>query len=249
MRGQKTFRIQFEGVAAPAVNYTPRMQPERIAALLSPFLPSSPLSPLQLEQVSNHLELLLQWNARINLTSVRTPEEIIARHFGESFFLAQTLFPLTAADASQPAIRSAIDLGSGAGFPGLPLKIWVPELPLVLIESQSKKATFLKEVIRKNTLMDINVFSNRAETFVAKPPAPGSHHHPAPAALVTMRAVERFADSLPIAASLLAPAGTLTLLIGAAQVSDAASLAPSIRWSPPIPVPLSRSRILLLGQL
>src|SRR5215472_2936607 len=98
------------------------MQPGRIADLLAPFLPAGPLSPLQLEQVSHHLDLLLQRNARINLTGVRDNEQIITRHFGESFFLAQTVLPRGATPAGDPpSIRSAADLGSGAGFPGLPL--------------------------------------------------------------------------------------------------------------------------------
>ena len=244
------------------------MQPARIADLLAPFLPARPLSPLQLEQVSNHLDLLLQWNARINLTSVRSPEDIIARHFGESFFLAQTLFPSGKASAITPqspvpgpvasdprspvapplshAFRdrvgtsaqtppqSACDLGSGAGFPGLPLKIWQPALSLTLIESNAKKATFLKEVIRKNTLTEINVFSGRAEDLAIT------------ADLVTMRAVDRFERSLPLATHLLNATGTLALLIGASQVSAANSLG-SIHWRTPLPLPLSNSRLLLLG--
>ena len=236
--------------------YTSSMQPERIASLLSPFLPAGPLSLLQLEQVSNHLDLLLKWNARINLTGIRAPDEIVARHFGESFFLAQTLFPLAASPratrnkanghihspAAAPSLRHhsiscAIDLGSGAGFPALPLKIWAPALQLTLIESQNKKATFLKEVIRTNRLMDINVFSGRAEAYT------GARAH-----LVTMRAVERFAHSLPLAATLLAAGGTLALLIGASQLSQAGSLLPTLRWNPPIPLPKAHSRVVLLGQ-
>src|SRR5579864_529574 len=76
--------------------YTGGHVTERIASLRAPFLPSGRLSPLQLEQVSSHLDLLLQWNARMNLTSPRDPSQIVTRHFGESLFLAQTLFPRVA---------------------------------------------------------------------------------------------------------------------------------------------------------
>lgn len=215
------------------------MQPERIASLLAPFLASDPLSPLQLEQVANHLDLLLRWNDRISLTSLSDPEEIVTRHFGESFFLAQTLFPAAAADT--PAVPSAIDLGSGAGFPGLPLKVWLPELSLTLIESHNKKAVFLKEVIRKNRLMSVDVFCGRAEAFASADRLR--------AGLVTMRAVERFERSLPFAAQLAAPRGCLALLIGTSQVNSSLRLLPKVEWKAPIPVPLSHSRVLCCGRL
>src|SRR5262249_31150539 len=98
---------------------------------------------------------------------------------------------------------SLIDIGSGAGFPGLAIKIWVPELHVTLIESNQKKATFLREVCRTLTLTNVDVFDSRAEDFRG-----------ACADIVTMRAVERFDLILPIAASLVAPGGRLALLIG-----------------------------------
>ena len=69
------------------------MDSARIAALLEPFLDRE-LTRIQLDQVSTYIDLLLRWNARINLTAIRTPEEIVARHFGESFFMARHLFPV-----------------------------------------------------------------------------------------------------------------------------------------------------------
>ena len=68
------------------------MDTARIAALLEPYL-ERPLSPSQLQQISLYIELLLRWNARINLTAIRNEEEIVSRHFGESLFLARHLFP------------------------------------------------------------------------------------------------------------------------------------------------------------
>ena len=231
------------------------MQLQQIASLLAPFLPPPGLSQSQLQCVSNHLDLLLQWNSKINLTSVRSREEIVTRHFGESFFLAHNLFsngPMSqSANESIEVSRSlvpglcAIDLGSGAGFPGLPLKIYVPNLRVTLIESQNKKATFLKEVVRKNRLTNINIFSGRAGAFAASLSPSGPVRS---AQLVTMRAVERFQQILPLAASLLSPQGRLALLIGSSQVSRAHTLLPLLIWQPPIPVPLSRSRVLLIAQ-
>src|SRR5947207_2678164 len=140
------------------------MQSHRIAELLQPFL-SAPLTDLQLENISTYIDILLRWNARINLTAVRQPEEIVTRHFGESLFAARHLFPQPEihdasgeprapkpSAASEPSgdahTTSIIDVGSGAGFPGLPIKIRAPHTHLTLIESSQKKATFLREVSR-----------------------------------------------------------------------------------------------------
>src|SRR5213082_3604116 len=191
------------------------MQPAHMVAALAPF--TTNLSPHQLQQISTYLGLLLKWNARINLTSVRDPQEILTRHFGESFFLAHQLF------SDDPMNRSSdepiiFDLGSGAGFPGLPLAIYAPYARITLLESQNKKATFLKEVARALTLTNVNVFCGRAEAYPAEA-RKGSW--PAAADVVTVRAVEKFAQSLPLAASLLSPGGRLALLIGASQLATA----------------------------
>jgi len=136
--------------------------------------------------------------------------------------------------ALAPAVA---DLGSGAGFPGIPIKLWAPQISLTLIESNHKKATFLREVARALTLTDINIQTARAETLSAEKKFD----------VVTLRAVERFESIVPTAASLVAPAGRLALLIGSAQLSQARSMLPAITWSDPIPIPNSRSRILLIG--
>src|SRR6266568_292740 len=114
-----------------------RMEPIRIAELLQPFCPKENLTPDQLHNISIYIDMLQHWNARINLTSVRDPEQIVTRHFGESLFAGWNLLP-----RSQQAFQRVVDVGSGAGFPGLPLKLWVPEIQLTLIESNQKKATF-----------------------------------------------------------------------------------------------------------
>jgi 16S rRNA (guanine527-N7)-methyltransferase len=235
-----------------------------IRALLNPFL-STPLNSDQLRQISIYIDLLLRWNARVNLTAIRTPDEIVTRHFGESFFLARHLLPSSGNDraanhpsaelgvkehpkeyseedktslAKRPAMAAgpAVDLGSGAGFPGIPLKIWSPGTRVTLIEANQKKVAFLREVIRALTLTVIDVFSGRAEDY----PAAG-------ASLVTLRAVERFASVLPTAGELLAPEGRLALLIGRSQVDQAESVLPSFQWSTPVPIPESTARALLIG--
>jgi 16S rRNA (guanine527-N7)-methyltransferase len=203
---------------------------DRIAELLGPFLDPASLSPHQLRQVSIYLDLLLRWNARIGLTAVRDPEEIVTRHFGESFFAARQLFSPDAPSGS------AIDIGSGAGFPGLPLKIFSPQLELTLVESNNKKVAFLREVMRALDLATgVRVLASRAEEIEAS------------ATLVTLRAVERFENALLIARKLISPNGRIALLIGSSQRQTAESSLPDLRWGKPIALPLSNNRILLIG--
>ena len=210
----------------------PPMDAARIAELLRPFLQKpdgsrEELTPAQLEQFSEYLALLLRWNAKTNLTSVREPGEMVRRHFGESLFLARMV--------SGEATATAIDIGSGAGFPGIPLKIYSPAVVVTLIESQNKKATFLKEVIRELTLTNINVFSGRAEALDKK------------ADLVTLRAVERFEQVLPVASALANPNGRLALLIGLGHAGAAKKLLPNFDVSTAA-VPESRERVLLIAR-
>ena len=247
------------------------MNPARIAELLQPFLAissnaaiSSPpcgsepakagekprlLSPFQLQCISTYIDILVRWNARINLTSIRDPEEIVTRHFGESLFAACHLFPTASSvpalsETSVPAVVGdfarprVADLGSGAGLPGLPIKLWAPHIALTLIESNQKRAAFLREVTRALILTDVNVHSDRAETLATQ-----SRFE-----LVTLRAVERFAVVLPIAARLIAPAGRLALLIGASQLHQAQAILPGFSWQGTLAVPSSQSRILLVGR-
>ena len=225
----------------------PSMHPAHIAELLEPFLEPTrrpePKTQDLLPIISTYIDILLRWNARINLTAVRDPEEIVTRHFGESLFAARHLFPATtsvgtAALGCPPERNSAVrvaDLGSGAGFPGIPIKLWAPQVALTLIESNQKKVAFLREVARALTLTDINIFPARAESLSAS------------FDLVTVRAVERFHNVLPAAARLLAPGGRLALLIGAPQADLARVSLATLAWQKPLAVPLSRSRVLLVG--
>ena len=218
------------------------MDATRISALLERFLDRE-LSPAQLDQISMYIDLLLRWNARINLTAVRDPESIVTRHFGESLFLARRL--LSAPDLSGPLttdhrpLPTVLDIGSGAGFPALPMKIWAPHMSLTMIESNHKKAAFLREVSRTLTLTDINVIAERAETLVDRLP---------PADLVTLRAVEKFETVVPLATRFLAPHGRLAFLIGTSQLKFLTALTPAISWLPPIPIPNSSSRVMAVSE-
>jgi 16S rRNA (guanine527-N7)-methyltransferase len=252
------------------------MHPERIAELLQPFLEpivgdSGPggartvLLPDQLLHISTYIDLLLRWNARVNLTSVRQPEQIVSRHFGESLFTARHLFPnagvhVIGAESPEPRLPKekapgphVIDIGSGAGFPGIPIKIWNPQVKLTLIESNQKKATFLREVARALTLTNINVFPGRASDFRNDPSIEINPQQITPQPItpwrdaVTLRAVERFETILPEAIRLTGPSARLAILIGQSQLKQLHSADPSIEWSDPVKLPLSSNRLLSIG--
>ena len=212
---------------------------------------NQPLTESQLNQISMYIDLLLRWNARINLTAIRNPEEIVTRHFGESLFLARHLFPKInchsdreLAEGERPPsppnspTPRVLDIGSGAGFPALPLKIWATDIHLTLIESNHKKATFLREIARALTLTNINVISERAETLTGSLGATAD--------VVTLRAVERFEAILPQAIAFLAPKAKLALLVGEAQIPHLTTFT-TLKWQPPISIPQSRTRVLAIS--
>jgi len=204
------------------------MQPSRIAELLKPFAQES-LDHVQLVALATYLDLLMRWNQRINLTAVRSPEEVVTRHFGESIFAAEKLLP-------RDEEVEVSDVGSGAGFPGLPLKIARPKARVTLVEAHGKKATFLKEVARATKLNGIEVVARRAEDLDRQ------------FDITTLRAVERFAEVLPIAARLVRTGGRIGLLIGSAQAEEAKSLLSNFHWCEAVPIPQSNSRVVLRGQ-
>src|SRR6202051_474936 len=108
----------------------------------------------QLAGIQRYIALLLRWNEKINLTAIREPLEILYRHFCESMY-ASVVVPLERGRLA--------DVGSGGGFPGLPLKIIRPDLRVFLVESSIKKVTFLAEVTRELGLRDVQVLARRYE--------------------------------------------------------------------------------------
>ncbi len=167
----------------------PSLSPDRIARLLEPFLQATPTPDIFFLQLAAYLDLLLKWNARTNLTAIRDAESIVTRHFGESLFLARHL---------PQNIHTVLDLGSGAGFPGLPLHLLRPDLTVTLAESQHKKAAFLREVVRSLHL-STHVHAGRAESLV------GTQHFD----VVTLRAV----DNMSLAKSIAGQLGTTILIL------------------------------------
>jgi 16S rRNA (guanine527-N7)-methyltransferase len=189
------------------------------------------LSGHQLSQLATHFSLLLRWNEKINLTAVRRPEEIATRHFEESLFLTTRLSP--------PA-GWLVDIGSGAGFPGLPVKVVWPTVETVLLEPNQKKATFLKEVIRHCGLEGIEVRTERLEDAVAGGLA-------GRISLATIRAVAATPELLASVTSLLAPGGRVAFFVGEREAAALAKHA-AFEWQPPEAIPHSERRVILLGK-
>jgi 16S rRNA (guanine527-N7)-methyltransferase len=199
---------------------------ERIGRALAEF--GIVLAPQQTEQVISYLKLLIRWNEKLNLTAIRDPVEILHRHFSESMF----------AGVNVPIERGRLaDVGSGAGFPGLPLKILRPELQVFLIESNLKKAAFLAEVIRDLSLSDTRVIVGRYEDL---------GEEIAPADFVCSRAVGEFDRLVNWAAGEDLHVQHVVLWVGGRDL-DAIQRIPLWKWRALIAIPHSLRRFLLVG--
>lgn len=112
----------------------------------------------QLEQFFTYKELLIEWNKKMNLTAIEQEEDIITKHFIDSLSIASYI----------PDTAKVIDIGTGAGFPGIPLKILKKDLSITLLDSLNKRITFLEEVIRNLSLENIQAVHARAEELAHK---------------------------------------------------------------------------------
>jgi len=166
--------------------------------LVAPYVGSAAAPSGMYAQLSAYLDLLVKWNARTNLTAIREPEEMVRRHFGESLFAGVQLH-------SRLGPASLLDFGSGAGFPGLPIQILLPELRVTLAESQGKKASFLREAVRTLGLTT-EVWAGRVE---ALPEVAGT---PWRFDVVTLRAVDNMEQAMLEARRRVKPGGWLVSL-------------------------------------
>ncbi|HEY2121843.1 MAG TPA: 16S rRNA (guanine(527)-N(7))-methyltransferase RsmG [Candidatus Acidoferrum sp.] len=178
--------------------------------------------------IQQYIRILLQWNEKLNLTAIRDPLEILVRHFCESMFGAEAL-----------SIKDGrlADIGSGAGFPGLPMKILRPNIDLFLVESNIKKGTFLAEVVRELGLKNARVLISRYEEL---------GEELAPLDMVCSRAVGEFGAFLEWAASDKVSAGKVILWIGGRDLEEVKKSG-LWDWQEPIAVPQSLRRYLLVG--
>jgi len=159
-----------------------------------------PLAQAQLDQFAIYLDELRAWNKRINLTAIIDPNEIITRHFLDS---------LRCALSWGEAPANLIDIGAGAGFPGLPLKILRPVLQLTLVESTAKKAAFLRHVANLLNLSDVTVLNERAEVVGQDPAQRERYDVVAARAVAELRVLAEYCLPLcRIGGRFLAPKGT-----------------------------------------
>jgi 16S rRNA (guanine527-N7)-methyltransferase len=185
-------------------------------------------SDKQILLIHKYIQILKRWNEKLNLTAIRDPLEILYRHFCESMY---------AGVAVPVEFGRLADIGSGAGFPGIPLKILRPELELFLVESNIKKGTFLAETIRELELTNTRVLISRYEEL---------SEELAPLDFVCSRAVGEFGPFLEWAASERLSARRTLLWIGGRDIDEVRKSLPW-EWQEPISVPHSLRRYLLVG--
>jgi 16S rRNA (guanine527-N7)-methyltransferase len=186
-----------------------------------------PLTPDVAKHFETYLELLLKWNARLNLTAIREPQDILERHFLECIFAARQL---------SSNIKTLLDLGSGGGFPGIPFAICRPEIQVTLGESQSKKAAFLREVVRTLNLTNVDVCNGRVEALNQKFDA------------VALRAVDKMQEACRAAEPKIAPNGHFILFVTKDSAPSLKAEFDEITWTALFPIPNSDQRILLIGR-
>jgi 16S rRNA (guanine527-N7)-methyltransferase len=183
----------------------------------------------QIVLIQQYIRTLLRWNEKLNLTAIREPLEILYRHFCESMFAAGAI----------PVDKGRLaDIGSGPGFPGIPLKIIRPELELCLVESNIKKGTFLAEVVRELRLANTRVQISRYEEL---------GEEIAPLDYVCSRAVGEFVPFLEWAGSERVSAAQVVLWIGGRDLEDVRKIK-NWEWREPILIPKSLQRFLLVGK-
>ena len=154
------------------------------------------LSPSQVRSFEQYVDLLAFWNRRLNLTAIRDPDLVVRRHFVDSF----SVVPFLSVDGG------VLDVGSGAGFPGIPIKLALPGKPVHLVEPRRKRANFLRQVARELRLADVHVIEKRVEDLSAEPLPPIEE--------TVTRGFSDIPGFLKASADLLGPGGLAVLMQG-----------------------------------
>ncbi len=178
--------------------------------------------------IQKYISVLLRWNEKIALTTITDPPDIVRFHFGESMFGASVV-PIKEGRLA--------DVGTGAGFPGLPLKLVLPSLDLVLIESNAKKASFLSECIREVNLTGVEAYRGRFEDIEAEQNRFD---------FVTARALGDYSNLLTWSHRQLTLGGSLVLWLGERDAMEIRKTS-SFNWRAPVPITGSDRRVLLIG--
>lgn len=199
----------------------------QVADALSPFGVS--LTAKQIEAIQAYTELLLRWNRFISLTTIEDPVEIVTRHFGESLFV-RTIIPLQ--------LGRLADVGTGAGFPGLALKIAFPDLSVVLLEPNLKKCAFLNEVKATLGLQEVEVVRSRFEDYRSD----------SPFNFICARALGNYKSLLRWAKGSIDRSGMVALWLGT-EDSLLVSRTEGWSWGAPVRIPESRRRMILCGSI
>lgn len=178
------------------------------------------VTPEMLEVLERHYRVLQKWNARLNLTAIRSEDDAVIRHYGESLFLQRLIEPLQAS--------TVVDVGSGAGFPGFPLAVALPSSSFTLVESHQRKSVFLRETAALVTNVRVHAgrFEDLSESFD----------------LAVCRAVA-WADIRQIMRN---KAKSVALLVSEDD-SDEILRDNLFIWSEPVRMPWGNRRVVLLG--
>ena len=182
------------------------------------------------DKIRIYISTLLQWNKKISLTAITDPEEILLVHFGESFY---------AVGAADIAAGRLADIGTGAGFPGIPIRMVNEEVKVTLIEPSAKKVAFLGEVIRRTELNGVQIIRCRMEDLSPET---------APFDFLTARALGRYASFLEWSKSRVSNRGSVVLMIGENEAERLRN-DPSWCWQNARRIPGTTGRFVLQGFL
>jgi len=206
---------------------SPSLTVKEIASRLAPFC--ARLSDDALMAVSKYIDLLRLWNHKVSLTTIEEPLEIVARHFGESIFIGNLV---------NFSYGRLADVGSGAGFPGLPLKIAFPELEIFLIEPNIKKCAFLTEVMTELNLRGVQIIRKQYANIGSEI---GKFD------FICSRAIGNYKNLLRWARGRLDLGGRVILSVGL-EDSIQMSREEGWIWETPIRLPESRKRMIVVGR-